>query len=141
MPSIIGGISSVLAAAHHMDKDIYGDTYKDQPWLQLLAIPFCVGFAIISGLITGYIISKFSPQYPETEIKAFQDSTWWAVADDYDRTIYSELALLVGEKDSLNKSISKSLNEFSSHHGRRPTSQFPIPSSSSHQKLSDLNKV
>jgi ammonium transporter Rh len=149
MPSVIGAISSVLAAAHHMDKDIYGDTYKDQPWLQLLAIPFCIGFAIISGLITGFFITKLSPKLPEADIKEFQDIAWWTVADDYDRSLYSELALLVGNKDVLNKSISKSLSEFSSHHGRRPhqgddVNSFPLSKSAhnrSSQNISELDKV
>ena len=148
MPSVIGGIASVLAAAHHQDQEIYGTKHKDQPWLQLLAIPFCVGFAIISGLFTGFLINKFSPKLPESDVKEFQDSAWWTVADDYDRSVYSELALLINDKDVLNKSISKSLSEFSSHHGRRPheaddKNAFPL-SASAHarsQIKENLNKV
>lgn len=145
MPSVIGGIASVLAAAHHQDQEIYGIKAKDQPWLQLLAIPFCVGFAIISGLFTGFCINKLSPKLPDLDIKEFQDIAWWTVADDYDRSVYSELALLINDKDVLKKI---SLSEFSSHHGRRPhevddKNAFPL-SASAHarsQIKEDVNKV
>ena len=70
---------------------------------------------------------KDNSPMPKTEntvfdYKSFHDNCWWEVADDYGRSLYSELALLINEKEDKHKIkelISNKLSDWSSHNGRR----------------------
>lgn len=85
MPSVIGGIASVILAAYKQgsdrnhDQDIY---YHDgQAWRQMAGIIFVILFAIFTGLITGLVINLVD----QTDaIEDFNDSTYWEVAEDFD---------------------------------------------------------
>jgi ammonium transporter Rh len=150
MPSIIGALASIIVARTNadIDKDIYdqgGDASLDsaegsqaQWWKQLTGMLCVLGFAIFTGIITGYIVKFFSP-FPVAGIDApalsteqvkveektpltqsFHDNEYWEVADDYGRSFYTELGLVVkgsGNDASIEQKL-QSLDS-SSHHGRR----------------------
>jgi len=155
MPSIIGGLASVILAGYKTykgldhDSAIYGESYQEQWWRQWVAIIYCVGFAIINGLITGYILRYLEPtdtfgksSSSECSVdfheKAFHDEQWWAVAGDYDISIYSQLALLINDdKDGITKIfkdalVSQALHDVSMHEGRRSKKTDGLDWSSHH---------
>ncbi len=140
MPSIVGGFASVFVAIANKDSDVdtYGADYAaTQWWRQLLGMLATLALAIVTGLFTGWIASQLKPG---DDIKNYNDNMYWEVAEDYGRSLYTELGLVVadtGELDNeaLNKSVShwkpghgaEALNKLSaldtsSHHGRRPVS-------------------
>lgn len=129
MPSIIGALASVFIAAFKSDdgrdhdRAIYGEFSGQMWWRQALAIIFCVGFALSTGLIVGYILTLVSPKVNDDGGIEFHDRVWWEVAGDYNKTLYTELALLIDENDipeaQSDIAISQVLSDFSSHHGRR----------------------
>lgn len=71
MPSIIGGLASTILAAYKSSNDkahdsaVYGDNQGSQWYRQLLAIPLCVSFAIITGLVSGFLITFIFPKNAE----------------------------------------------------------------------------
>ena len=61
------------------------------------------------------------------EYKAFHDDSWWEVADDYGRSLYSELTLLINDREDKHKIkelISNKISDWSSHNGRRNKKNF-----------------
>lgn len=140
MPSVVGGLASVILAGYKTynglehDSAIYGLTYASQWWRQWVAILLCIGFAVTNGIITGYLLryleptdrlGKSSGETDEFSEKQFHDEQWWAVAGDYDISIYSQLALLINDdkdgitqifKDAL---VNQALADQSMHEGRR----------------------
>jgi len=81
MPSLIGAIASVIVAALHEDREIYGENHHRQWMLNLLSIPVCIIFAWMTGLVTGAALKKLQPS---SDLKEFHDKCWWLVAEDYD---------------------------------------------------------
>ena len=56
------------------------------------------------------------------DYKSFHDDSWWEVADDYGRSLYSELSLLISENEDKNKVkelVASKISDWSSHSGRR----------------------
>jgi ammonium transporter Rh len=130
MPSVIGGLASVILAGYKgtdlaHDKAIYTNTLvNDQWWRQWIAIFLCMAFAIVSGLITGLIMKAC---YPEGSSKPFHDDQYWTVADDYGRSLYSELTNILGDAESeVKDAMSNAMPEFSSHAGRRKVTDKPM---------------
>ena len=61
------------------------------------------------------------------EYRAFHDDSWWEVADDYGRSLYSELTLLINDREDKHKIkelISNKISDWSSHNGRRNKKSF-----------------
>lgn len=68
----------------------------------------------------GYLMKLMNPRTKET--KEFHDDRYWEVAEDYGRSLYSELAILIRDTEDttgVKNSIANSLPEWSSHGGRR----------------------
>jgi ammonium transporter Rh len=138
MPSVIGAIASVILAAYkgtgpntETDADVYGNTAGDKLWWhQLLGIFLCLSFAISTGLLTGLLLRYIGRNPSEDTVttgdqgdKKFNDNVYWEVADDYGRTMYTELLALVqadpeqaaNTKDSLRNQVTN----LQGHMGRR----------------------
>jgi ammonium transporter Rh len=123
MPSVVGGFASVFIALSNkkVDKGIYGSDYASQQWWrQLSGMLIVMLFAIVTGIITGYICKMVGPD-EDKPMRKFHDDEYWEVADDYGRTFYTELGLVVegagGSTEDRNKVHDL---DSSSHHGRRP---------------------
>jgi ammonium transporter Rh len=132
MPSVIGALTSVIIAGYHntdgreVDTQIYGGTRRDAWWRQWVAILWCIGFAVSTGIITGYILKMAEAEQPEP-VKQFHDEPFWEVADDYGTSFYNELANVMkaatakaGMGDLVNAALlDKEVSDWSSHSGRR----------------------
>ena len=131
MPSVVGGIASVIIAGYKgygrtHDEAIYGSNVHSQWWRQLVGILLCISFAVVSGLITGVILKKLYPEDTK-EAAPFHDENYWTVADDYGRSLYSELTNILGDEESEVKSaMGAAMPEFSSHSGRRRVTEKPM---------------
>ncbi|CAM9643251.1 unnamed protein product [Phaeothamnion confervicola] len=80
MPSLVGGIASVIVAAIYSNPDIYAWD-QDVQWIKQLAGVVCtLGVAIGTGLLTGMLIRP-----KETKL-TFNDKLDWEVAEDYGHT-------------------------------------------------------
>ena len=128
MTSIVGGTVSIIVAVVNVDQDsgIYnvdGKNYaSSQWWRQLVGMLVVFTYSIFTGLVTGYILKTFfsTPK----GVKSFHDDQYWEVAEDYGRTFYSELGLVVdgGNKDDLSESAHRAIIDeidSSGHTGRR----------------------
>jgi len=128
MTSIVGGTVSIIVAVVNVDQDsgIYnvdGKNYaSSQWWRQLVGMLVVFTYSIFTGLVTGYILNTFfsTPK----GVKSFHDDQYWEVAEDYGRTFYSELGLVVdgGNKDDLSESAHRAIIDeidSSGHTGRR----------------------
>lgn len=124
MPSVIGALASVILAgykyAHNEDPDVYGNNLNSQWWRQLLAIFLCIAFAVTAGMLVGKLL-KAVESNEEGSISDFHDNNYWEVAEDYGSSLYSELALLLGE-GKLKEEAQDLLVESTFHFGRRATS-------------------
>jgi len=125
MPSLIGALASVILAGFkgtglHHDSAIYGiHRVNSMWWRQWIGAMLCVAFAITSGLITGAILNCLYPKEPR-ESRPFHDMHYWTVADDYGRSLYSELTNILGDKEGdVKDAMEQAMPEFSSHAGRR----------------------
>lgn len=122
MPSVVGGLSSVIIAGYKgtlgrsHDVAIYGKLVDVQWGHQWAGIVLCIAFAITTGFVTGHILKLLSPN--RDKIKTFHDGEFWEVAKDYGESLYSELALIVGD-ERLKSEILQNIPEWSSHSGRR----------------------
>jgi len=132
MPSIIGGIASVIVAGfkgtgHAHDTAIYGRNHvNDQWWYQAVGLLLCVAFAITSGLITGSIMNCLYNGNTR-EAKEFHDDQYWCVADDYGRSLYSELTNILDDSDiEVKEAMTNAMPEWSSHAGRRKVQEKPM---------------
>jgi len=138
MPSVIGALASVFLAAHKggfgrtHDAALYGSTHYDQWWRQLLGILLCAGFAVIAGATVGFLLKALDSATNEHPIPEFHDNQYWAVAEDYGRSLYTELGLVVKsvesstpalaghrEGDKTAVDVDKAILDWSSHSGRR----------------------
>jgi ammonium transporter Rh len=83
LPSIIGGIASVIVCAinSETDKEIFGDKADSQWWRQLVGMGATLGFALVTGIITGWICQQYAPE--ANAIADYEDSEWWETAEDY----------------------------------------------------------
>jgi len=129
MPSVIGGISSVILAGYKgtlgksHDVVIYGNLVHVQWWHQLVGIVLCVGFAVSTGLFTGFVLTLLAPcknDPTKGKVKEFHDCEYWEVGADYGESLYTELALLAGD-EKIKSDIMSILPDWSSHNGRRGT--------------------
>lgn len=134
MPSIVGAIASVILAGYKAsegqthDASIYGNTHEGQWWRQLVGIIVCVSFAILSGSVVGYFLRKVESDDFQ-KVPQFHDNQWWIVAEDYGRSLYTELGLVVknvemdgggvGVTDRAAGNIERAILDWSSHNGRR----------------------
>jgi len=133
MPSVIGAIASVIISGYEQSgdrnhaADVFGK-YKDQQWWrQWVSIIFCMGFAIGSGLITGYILKQLGGTEEEkSQLKEYHDQPYWEVADDYNHSLYTELAKVIkasSKKQGVSllntNELDKEVSDWSSHGGRR----------------------
>ena len=127
MPSVIGALASVIVAGYEgtmgirHDTDIYGVNIKTQWAYQLAGILLCISFAISTGLITGKLL-KFLGPAEDDEVKEVHDDQYWEVAEDYGRSLYSELALIIRDSDDklgVKHSILEAMPMFSAHGGRK----------------------
>ena len=60
-------------------------------------------------------------------MKSFHDDCWWEVADDYGTSLYSELTMLINEKEDKRKIkelVASKISDWSSHNGRRNLRQL-----------------
>lgn len=117
MTSIVGALASIIVAISNKDtdKDIYGADYAaSQWWRQLLGMFATLALAISTGLLTGWLVAKIRPGKDVTD---FHDNMYWEVADDYGRSLYTELGLVISDGHMDDKI---SALDSSSHHGRRP---------------------
>jgi ammonium transporter Rh len=81
MPSLLGGIASVIAAAYYQSKDnspensVYVD-HADNQWLyQLIGLFVTLGFALTTGTITGHVLKRFGDN---GSFAFFKDSSSWS---------------------------------------------------------------
>jgi ammonium transporter Rh len=125
MPSVIGGLASIIVAGfkgtgHAHDSAIYGrNNVNDQWWYQAVAILLCMSFAIFAGLVTGYILNLCSDPVSR-QAKFFHDDQYWCVADDYGRSLYSELVNILDDSEvEVKKALQDAMPEWSAHSGRR----------------------
>jgi len=84
MPSVVGAIASVAVAIALPNSPEYGPVQKPQWTAQLLAIPVCLGFAVLSGFCVGKFLKIVAPKNDGDNAKDFHDSEWWEVAGDYE---------------------------------------------------------
>jgi len=129
MPSVVGAIASVIIAGYKNDHDnhdkaIYGYTFADQWWHQLLGIVLCVLFAVVTGTMTGILLRKLGHYGPEEKdrIKEFHDECWWHVAEDYGQSIYGELGKFAHSVDKgmgRFSDVDQILRDLQAHGGRR----------------------
>lgn len=64
----------------------------------------------------------FSVGEKSFDYKNFHDDSWWEVADDYGRSLYSELSMLISEaedKRKVKELVASKISDWSSHSGRR----------------------
>ncbi len=86
MPSIVGGIASVILAAYKQtggrnhDADIFLTHHGDQAWRQFVSILLVMTCAIVCGLITGNIMNWVDPV---VDMRENDDSHYWETAPDY----------------------------------------------------------
>ena len=108
MPSVLGGVASVVLAAikgtrmHDVPHPYHG---RYQAGDQAIAIAFTLGTAISSGLIVGYVLTFLKPS---TDFEAYSDTPYWEVMDDFGRTIKEEdlEKRLVRSIEEINEGIS-----------------------------------
>jgi ammonium transporter Rh len=81
MPSLLGGIASVIAAAYYQSKEnspensVYVD-HADNQWLyQLIGLFVTLGFALTTGTITGHVLKRFGDN---GSFAFFKDSSSWS---------------------------------------------------------------
>jgi len=140
MPSVVGALASVILAGYkdnngQHDANIYGYSVNGsgitytQWWRQLVGIFVCIAFAVSTGGLVGVFLKYVQPV--AADVKEFHDDQWWTVADDYNKTFYSELGIIIGNAGPGSEWSShrgpsadaqgSRLNELdnSSHHGRR----------------------
>jgi len=79
LPSLVGALASVIVQGYKGTQD---DVDPRQWWYQLLAMPLCIVFAIVAGIVTGYILKLFDPTSPD-DVDWFRDDAWWEVAEDF----------------------------------------------------------
>ena len=118
MPSVIGGLASVILAGykgtygHSTDTDIYGKDIHVKWGYQLAGIVLCMSFAIITGLCTGFILKTVGEN-----CKEFNDDVYWTVAEDHGHSFYTELISVL--KPSNNDNHDFQNLDLSIHQGRR----------------------
>jgi ammonium transporter Rh len=131
LPSIVGAIASVIIAAYSQKNNETTPFYsadKNRQWEhQLLGIFLCLGFSIVSGAVTGFILKYIGAmdmdKISDTDVP-FQDNCYWEVAEDYGRTFYKELAAIVQNdpnhaiESAKLRGIMKKLEDLSGHGGR-----------------------
>lgn len=132
LPSIIGAAASIILAAfkgtgHAHDTAIYGrNNVNDQWWYQSVGALLCIAFAITSGLITGAILNCMYNGNVR-QAKFFHDDQYWCVADDYGRSLYSELTNILDDSDvEVKQAMQDAMPEWSAHSGRRRVQEKPM---------------
>jgi ammonium transporter Rh len=84
MPSVIGGIASVILAAYKQtggrqhDQDVFPRS-SGQAWRQLVAIGACIAWAVVAGYLTGLFLKWLEPNSPDD----FDDNHYWETTNDY----------------------------------------------------------
>jgi ammonium transporter Rh len=84
IPSIIGAVASVIVCLIDNDNvDVSGDlkTAKEQWWRQLVGMLATLFFAIVTGLLVGYVCNKAEPNGTDTD---FHDGAHWKIAAGYE---------------------------------------------------------
>jgi ammonium transporter Rh len=133
MPSVVGAIASVIISGYQQSGDrnhsgeIFGQYREQQWWRQWVSILFCMGFAISTGLITGCILKAIGGTEEEkSQLKEYHDQPYWEVADDYNHSLYTELAKVIkasSKKQGVSllntNELDKEVSDWSSHGGRR----------------------
>ena len=80
MPSVLGGIVSVLAAAYfqsggrHGNQDIYVDHKNNQWAYQLLGLIVTLSFALVTGTFTGYLMRYMGKH---NRVTSFKDNVYF----------------------------------------------------------------
>jgi len=84
IPSIVGALASVVVCLIDRDNvDVSGIYAKSQWWRQLVGMCATLAFAIISGLLVGFVCQKVEPdEGPGVE---FHDGSHWKLADGYEK--------------------------------------------------------
>jgi ammonium transporter Rh len=88
MPSVVGALASMILAGYKQtdgrnhDTDVFATGDGEQPWRQFVTIPMVIAFAVISGIITGYILTFIEPSV-SNEVAEYNDANEWEVAGDY----------------------------------------------------------
>jgi len=133
MPSVIGALASVIISGYQQydgrnhDKTAFGEYADQQWWRQWVAILWCIGFAVSTGLIVGFIMKAVGGSEEEkTQLLEYHDQPYWEVADDYNVNLYTELAKVIklsSKKQGVSllntNQLDKEVAEWSSHGGRR----------------------
>jgi len=133
MPSVIGAIASVIIAGFEQSGDrntsaeVFGEYKNQQWWRQWVSILFCIGFAISTGLLTGYLMKVLGGTEEEkTQLKEYHDQPYWEVADDYNHSLYTELAKVIkasSKKQGVSllntNELDKEVADWSAHGGRK----------------------
>jgi len=131
MPSVIGALASVILAGYKgtlgrtHDTAVYGVDTDSQWWRQWVSILLCISFALTAGTITGMIMNLCYQRPEDAESRQFHDNEYWTVADDYGRSLYSELASILKTEENgvvtdVKEEVIAALPEtWGSHSGRR----------------------
>jgi len=120
------GYKGSMDMAH--DANIYGNTAYDQWWRQLVGICVCITFAISTGMLVGMLLKLATPG---SDVREFHDDQWWVVAEDYGRSLYTELGLVV--QGASKNNAGKGFSDWSSHNGKTvPNTKLAALDSSTH---------
>jgi ammonium transporter Rh len=133
MPSIVGALASIIIALNNadIDKATYDGTKynsESQWWRQLCGMLVILAYSIGTGLLTGWICKFAAPEFDNVKVKNYHDNEYWETADDYGKSFYTELGLVIDEKtpDGSSSAMDKIQGlDSSSHHGRRKYATQP----------------
>jgi ammonium transporter Rh len=109
MPSVLGGVASVILAAIKGSKmhDIpHPYDHPNQSAWQLISILFTLGTAISSGLVVGWILIAIRPDENGTEF--YCDEPYWEIMDDFGRSIESSQSRMEKGLEHLQKGLEAS---------------------------------
>lgn len=93
MPSVVGALCSVFVTFYqqtggrHISDEIYGSNGPTQYWSQAMSIVVCMGFAIVTGTITGFVLKAIGKSEDKIEVKEFSDDVYWETAEDFGASI------------------------------------------------------
>lgn len=81
LPAILGGLASAVFVALDSGADFLVHEGRKQAWMQVAAVVSTVAFAVSTGWLTGFLLTKFNSDYMFLE---YDDSVWWWEGEFYE---------------------------------------------------------